>query len=106
MLGALILIPLSLTSQSIWDDAANEGAAAEVVAAWIPDADLAVGSLAVDGSVVDLVLTGSTLPPDTESLEQDLTEAFGTPVTLRARYVPSVALSPGEAPSLPVDTGT
>ncbi|MCD9625669.1 DUF389 domain-containing protein [Rhabdothermincola salaria] len=45
-------------------------------------------------------------PPDTESLEQDLTEAFGTPVTLRARHVPSVALSPGEAPSLPVDTGT
>ena len=101
VLGALlILIPLSITSQAIWTDASNEGDARQAVEAWIPgDADLSIQSLDVKGDVVELVVSGSTLPPDTASLQDSLSEAFGTPVTLRARYLPSVALTPGEAPS-------
>lgn len=105
--GLLILIPLSLTSQSIWSDASNEGVARDAVTAWIPDgADLAIEELDVRGTTVELTLTGSTEPPDVEPLESQLEEAFGEPVTLKARYVPSVALTPGENPSLPSPSGT
>ncbi len=98
--GLLILIPLSFTSQSIWTDAANEGDARRDVQEWIPDgADLTIEALTVQGDTVELVVTGSTTPPDPASLQQSLSETFGTSVTLKARFLPSIALTPGEKPS-------
>ena len=87
--GLLILIPLSLTSQSVWNNASNEAATRQAVQDWIPaGADLSIETLNVRGNTVELTLTGSSTPPDTTSLEQTLDATFGTTVTLKAALRP------------------
>jgi len=86
---AIIAIPLFVTGlDRVFDSIhANEGA--PVVRDWIGGRDLTVTSWSVDGSKVALTLSGPDTPGDPSALSKSLAVAFGRPVALDLRYVPS-----------------
>ncbi len=92
MVGAVvILVPLSLTSFSAWEDSANDQKARAEIDVWLgTERDLAMVQLDVENEEVDLVLTGEDEPPGVDDLEDTLSESFGEDVALTVRVVPSV----------------
>ena len=74
----LILIPLSFTSQDLWNEASDEAEASEAVLAWLPeDGDVELVRVEAEGETLEIVLSGPKLPGDTESLQADLEQRLG-----------------------------
>ncbi|MEZ5237901.1 MAG: DUF389 domain-containing protein [Microthrixaceae bacterium] len=89
--GALvILVPLSLTSEDLWTEAADEGAANEVVDAWLPgDGSVQYQSAEVEGERLTITLSGEKVPEDTDTLLEDLTDRLGYRPEVSIRLIPS-----------------
>jgi uncharacterized hydrophobic protein (TIGR00271 family) len=92
--GLLIVIPLSVTSFSVWTDATDTAEAERIVEDWIGDRELSQVELDVDGDDVVLVITGSAEPPSVAELQQRLEDGLGEDVRLQVRLVPSQELTP------------
>lgn len=89
--GALvILMPLSITSQDLWTEAANEGHAQAVIDDWLPT-DGSVEFLGVDseGEQLSVTLSGEAVPTDTADLLDDLQAKLGFRPKVTVRLVPS-----------------
>ncbi|MCB1012342.1 MAG: DUF389 domain-containing protein, partial [Microthrixaceae bacterium] len=94
--GALvILMPLSITSEDLWTEASNEGAAQRAVEAWLPsDGSVEFVSVESEGDTLEISLSGPELPENTDDLLDRLTDRleFKPKVTMR--------LSPSETTTL------
>ena len=94
--GALvILMPLSITSEDLWTEASNEGAAQRAVEAWLPsDGSVEFVSVESEGDTLEISLSGPELPDNTDALLDRLTDRleFKPKVTMR--------LSPSETTTL------
>ena len=90
-LGALvILVPLSLTSEDVWTEAADEGATHDVVTAWLPDdGSVQYVDVEAEGDRISVTLSGPELPGDTDGLLDDLSDKLGYRPKLSLRLVPS-----------------
>ncbi|MCP4435468.1 MAG: TIGR00341 family protein [Actinomycetia bacterium] len=89
--GALvILVPLSFTSQDLWNEASDEAKTSKVVLEWLPDdTKLELVTVESEGNEIEVVLTGPRLPENTDDLMDDLTEELGYRPTIELRLVPS-----------------
>jgi uncharacterized membrane protein len=86
----IIAIPLAITGIQRGESTIHAAEGAPVVRAWIGDRDLLVRGWTIDGQQVTLVLEGPDAPGDTSVLASGLAAAFGGPVQLEVRYVPTV----------------
>jgi uncharacterized hydrophobic protein (TIGR00271 family) len=86
----LILVPLVFTAEGVISSAGRQASAQEAVAEWLgEDSTLDTVRVTVDEFAVDVLLSGNgTVPPLTD-LEKDLTEAFGSPASIRVEYIPA-----------------
>lgn len=85
----VIAIPLVGTGLDRAWDAIHANQGAPVVREWIGGRDLTVTAWSVAGQTVALTLSGPDAPADSASLAKSLATAFGTPVDLDVRYLPS-----------------
>jgi len=86
----LILVPLVFTAEGVISSASRQSSAQAAVAEWLgEDSPLDTVRVTVDEFAVDVLLSGNgTVPPLTD-LEKDLTEAFGSPASIRVEYIPA-----------------
>jgi uncharacterized hydrophobic protein (TIGR00271 family) len=86
----LILVPLVFTAEGVISSASRQSSAQEAVAEWLgEDSPLDTVRVTVDEFAVDVLLSGNgTVPPLTD-LEKNLTEAFGSPASIRVEYIPA-----------------
>lgn len=89
--GALvILLPLSFTSQDLWNEAADEGAARAVLDEWLPTDDtLRYTDVEAEGHRIDFTLSGPAVPRNTDELVSALAERLGYHPEVTIRLVPS-----------------
>ena len=94
-LGALIIIvPLAFTSEGIISSATRQSEAREVTEEWLSsEPGLSVVRVAVDGSSLDVAVTGEGELPSIEVLESSLEDALATDVTVVVEYFPSIVIS-------------
>jgi uncharacterized membrane protein len=98
MLGAIVVIvPLAFTSQGILASATRQSEARETVETWLEDSTLELERVSVDGSEVDIRLSGEGEVPSVPDLEQDLEENLGTDVVVQVEYFPSVVITSDDA---------
>ena len=86
----LILVPLVFTAEGVISSAGRQASAQAAVAEWLgEDSPLDTVRVTVDEFAVDVLLSGNgTVPPLTD-LEKNLTEAFGSPASIRVEYIPA-----------------
>ncbi len=89
----LILVPLVFTGQGVISSASRQASAQEAVAEWLgEDSTLDTVRVTVDDLAVDVLLSGNGTVPPLSGLEADLTEAFGSPASIRVEYIPAEVL--------------
>ncbi len=90
-IGALIIaVPLSITSFDSWDESAEQALAEELLEAWLPtDGSLELVEVEVENETIDVTLTGSELPDNTDSLSEGLARELDHPVKMTMRLIPS-----------------
>lgn len=89
--GALvILLPLSFTSEDLWNEAADEGAARTVLDDWLPrDDSLQYQDVEAEGHRIRFTLSGPAVPRDTDELISALADRLGYRPEVSIRLVPS-----------------
>jgi len=85
----IIAIPLFVTGIGRAFDAIHADQGAPVVRSWIDGRDLKVSAWQINGSNIDLTVTGPDAPADAGQLASSLAAAMGIPVQLDLHYVPS-----------------
>jgi uncharacterized hydrophobic protein (TIGR00271 family) len=86
----MILVPLVFTAQGVISSAARQASAQAAVAEWLgEDTTLDTVQVTVDDLSVDVLLRGNGTVPPLADLQDDLTEAFGSPASVRVEYIPS-----------------
>ena len=85
----IIAIPLFVTGFDRALDSIHANQGAPVVLSWIDGRDLKVSAWQINGSNVDLTVTGPDAPADAGQLASSLAAAMGIPVDLDLHYVPS-----------------
>ncbi len=86
----LILVPLVFTGQGVISSASRQASAQLAVAEWLgEDSTLDTVRVTVDDLAVDVLLSGNGTVPPLSELEEDLTEAFGSPASIRVEYIPA-----------------
>ena len=86
----LILVPLVFTGQGVISSASRQASAQDAVAEWLgEDSTLDTVRVTVEDFAVDVLLSGNGSVPQLSDLEEDLTEAFGGPVSIRVEYIPA-----------------
>ena len=86
----VILVPLVFTAQGVISSASRQAAAQEAVAEWLGEnSTLDTVRVNVKDFDVDVLLTGNGTVPPLADLEKDLTEAFGSPASIRVEYIPA-----------------
>ena len=98
----VILIPLVFTAEGILISASRQASAQTVVEEWTSGfEDLRVVRVDVDGERVDVFLSGREEPDQIEmsvgALEDDLSEEFGTPVTVVVEFAPTILVEYSDA---------
>ena len=86
---AIIATPLFVTGIDRALDAIHANQGAPVVRSWIDGRDLKVSAWQINGSSVDLTVTGPDTPADAGQLATSLAAAMGIPIDLDLHYVPS-----------------
>jgi len=87
----LIAVPLAFTVTNVLTTAARQTSAQDVVETWLESTpDLAINSVEVKGSNVSIILTGAESFPEVPELEDALSDAFDTPVTVTVEQIPSI----------------
>jgi uncharacterized hydrophobic protein (TIGR00271 family) len=94
----IVAVPLVVTGLQRGTDMVRASTGAPVVRAWLGGRDLDVTAWSVRGSVVSLRLEGPDAPGDASTLATSLAAAYGAPVTVDLRYVPSSDTSAAAAP--------
>lgn len=83
----VILVPLVFTAEGVLSTAGRQNAAQEAVADWIgEESSLRALRINVDGTEVEVFLTGAGELPSIEELEASMTEEFGTDTTIRVEF--------------------
>ena len=86
----VILVPLVFTAEGVFSTAGRSNQAQTAVEDWLgEDATLEAQRITIDGADVDVFLTGPGQVPPLSELEATLSDAFGTPVSLRVEYAPT-----------------
>jgi len=85
----IIAIPLFVTGIGRAFDAIHADQGAPVVRSWIDGRDLKVSAWQINGSNIDVTVTGPDAPADAGQLASSLAAAMGIPVQLDLHYVPS-----------------
>ena len=89
----LIAIPLALTVSGVLATATRQTAAKNAIDGWLEAApELLVNRIEVNGTEVEVIITGSQDLPAIENLEDALTKSFGDPVTLTIELIPSIVV--------------
>ena len=86
----IIAVPLVVTGAQRAVATIKSTTGAPIVRAWIGDRDLAVRDWDITDDQIQLILEGPDSPGDTTQLAADLAAAFGGPVQVEVRYIPSV----------------
>jgi uncharacterized hydrophobic protein (TIGR00271 family) len=86
----IIAIPLVVTGVDRANDWIRATTGAPYVRAWVGDRDLQVTEWSIEGNTVTLVLSGPDAPAPAAQLATSLATAYGGPVALQVRYVPTV----------------
>ncbi len=89
--GALIIaVPLSLTSLESWDASGEQSVAEELLEDWLPtDGSLELLDVEVEDDTIDVTLTGSEIPENTDSVTKGLARELDHPVKMTMRLIPS-----------------
>jgi hypothetical protein len=85
----VISIPLLGTGIGRGLDAIRANQGAPIVRSWIGERDLSVTAWSVDGSNVDITVSGPDAPGDSAQLADSLAAALGIPIELVLRYQPA-----------------
>lgn len=94
VVALVILVPLSFTAEGIFTTAGRQNSAQRIVEEWLGEEDsLRAVRVDVDGNEVTVMVTGADEPPDVADLGEALSASFGTEVTLRLEYIPSVVMT-------------
>jgi uncharacterized hydrophobic protein (TIGR00271 family) len=89
-LALVILVPLVYTGSGIVSRANQQNDARNEVDAWLgPTTDIAVVRIDVTDEGVDVNLTGRPPLPPVEPLQEDISEAFGSPTQVTVEFAPS-----------------
>lgn len=97
-LALVILVPLVFTAEGILATATQQRTAQQVVNDWIgDDSGLRVGQVTVGEGVVRVDIAGTEAIPAPRSLQEDLTDALGTPVRVVIEYTPSAEITVSES---------
>lgn len=89
----IILLPLMLTSQGLIVAAARQSSAQDITQEWVGNRSLTVQQVSVQGSDVQIELSGAGDVPSVPQLEEELSEAFGEQVEVQVELFPSVEVS-------------
>ena len=89
VLMMLIIAPLALTTRSILRDSLGLDEAQQSVDEWVEGTNLRVLEVELDGSEVDVALTGEEPPPPLEELGASLEESLGRDVVVEVTVIPS-----------------
>ncbi len=89
--GALvILMPLSITSEDLWTEAANEGRAQDVIQDWLPsNGSIEFVGVESEGEDLEVRLSGPKLPSDTDDLVDLLEDRLDFRPQVTMRLTPS-----------------
>ena len=103
----VIMVPLFFTAEGVLSTAGRQDSAQTVVSDWLgEDATLTALRVSVDGTDVNVFLTGTGAIPAVEDLEDSLTEAFGTPAGVRVEHAETTVVEYTEAEgATAIDTG-
>ena len=86
----LIMVPLVFTAEGIISSAGRQASAQEAVEQWLgEDSTLDTVRITVDDFDVDVLLSGNGTVPSLPELEEELTEEFGSPASIRVEYIPA-----------------
>ena len=86
----VIMVPLVFTAEGIISTAGRQASAQEAVEEWLgADSTLDTVRVTVEDFSVDVLLSGNGIVPPLSELEEDLTEAFGSPASIRVEYIPA-----------------
>ncbi|GMQ84865.1 MAG: hypothetical protein BMS9Abin07_0430 [Acidimicrobiia bacterium] len=86
----VILVPLVFTAEGVLSKAGRLDGAQTAVSEWLgEDSDLRAIQVKVDGTDVEVFLTGNGDLPSVPDLADSLTDAFGTPAAVRVEYAPT-----------------
>ncbi|WP_062527461.1 DUF389 domain-containing protein [Demequina rhizosphaerae] len=104
ILAAIVLLPLMLTAEGQLNTTSLNRSAEKAVEEWLgEDTPFVIGSVIVDGDIVEVTLEGPGDPPDVEVLQQDLLdswEGYNSAVGVKLTVVPvSVTELPVATPS-------
>jgi hypothetical protein len=100
LLGVLIvMVPLAFTSEGILTSASRQSSAQTVTEEWLGDQlNLRLNKVEVRGNEVDIIITGEGDIPSVSTLNEKLSEQFGTPTTAVVEYFPSQRLTADNEP--------
>ena len=103
----VIMVPLFFTAEGVLSTAGRQDSAQTAVSDWLgEDATLTALRVSVDGTDVNVFLTGTGAIPAVEDLEDSLTEAFGTPAGVRVEHAETTVVEYTEAErATAIDTG-
>lgn len=89
VLMLLIIAPLALTTRAILQDSLGLNEAQASVEEWVADTSLKVLEVSLDGSEVDVTITGNEPPPPIEDLGASLEASLGRDVEVEVTLIPS-----------------
>jgi hypothetical protein len=93
------MVPLAFTSEGILTSASRQSTAQTVTEEWLGDQEsLRLNRVEVKGNEVDIVITGEGDVPSVSSLNEQLSESFGTPTVAVIEYFPSQRLTAENQP--------
>lgn len=104
VLAGVILLPLMVTSEGLLQTETRERDAQQTAEEWLgEDSGYEVTAVTVDGSEVEVTITGSGEPPPAQDLADALQADFVAPVGLQLTVVPvEVTVIPAPDPTTPV----
>ncbi len=103
----VILVPLVFTAEDVLSTTGRQDSAQAAVSDWLgDDSTLTAILVKVDGTEVDVFLTGSGELPSVPDLADSLTDAFGTPADVRVEHAPTEVVEYSEEGGLTQAAGT
>jgi len=103
----VILVPLVFTAENVLSTTGRQDSAQAAVSDWLgDDSTLTAILVEVDGTDVDVFLTGSGELPFVPDLADSLTDAFGTPADVRVEHAPTEVVEYSEEGGLTEAAGS
>ena len=103
----VILVPLVFTAENVLSMTGRQDSAQAAVSQWLgDDSTLTAILVTVDGTEVDVFLTGSGELPFVPDLADSLTDAFGTPADVRVEHAPTEVVEYSEEGGLTEAAGS